>query len=74
LARIESRLPRLKKRKSMTRSELAAELRTAIDAVDDKAMRNELMSILPANELVGLLPRIRSSVVRLAELLETRVD
>lgn len=70
LARIESRLPRLAKRKRMSRVELATELRTALDALDQSALRNELAPILPPDELAGLLPRIRSAVVRLLEGLE----
>jgi predicted nucleotidyltransferase component of viral defense system len=70
LAKIESRLPRLARRKQMTRSELAAELRAAVDALDDRALRGELGPVLPAEELAGLLPRIRGAVVRVAEQLE----
>lgn len=54
----------------MTRAELAAELRQAAAALTDAALNAELLPILPAEELVGLVPRIRSAVVRLAELLE----
>lgn len=70
LARIESRLPRLARRKKMTRGELAAELRLALDDLDEVALQNELAPILPASELAGLGPRIRSAVVRLAEQLD----
>lgn len=70
LLRIESRLPRMAKRKRMTRAELAAELRQGIADASDRALRDELEPVLPATELVGLLPRIRAAVVRLAEQFE----
>ena len=70
LARVESRLPRLKKRKQMTRAELASELRSAADSLTESALREELGPILPAEELVALVPRMRSVIVRIAELLE----
>lgn len=71
LARIESRLPGLKKRKTMTRAEFATQLRTAADALSDDALRAELGPVLPADELAGLAPRVRAAVVRIAEQLET---
>ncbi|MBM4059751.1 MAG: nucleotidyl transferase AbiEii/AbiGii toxin family protein [Planctomycetes bacterium] len=70
LARIESRLPQLARRKHMTRAELAAELRRALDGVDDRALRDELAPVLPPTELAGLLPRLRGAIVRLAEQFE----
>jgi hypothetical protein len=70
LAKIESRLPRLVKRRRMSRAELAAELRTAATAIDERALRDELAPVLPAAELAGLSPRIRAAVVRQAERLE----
>lgn len=74
LAKVESRLPGLKLRKRMTRAEFAAELRAAAEALDEAGLRAELAPILPAEELVGLIPRIRSSVVRIAELLDIPED
>lgn len=71
LGKVASRLPRLARRKRMTRSELAAELRTAFAAVDDTALRNELAPVLPPDEFAGLLPRIRAAVLGLAERLES---
>jgi predicted nucleotidyltransferase component of viral defense system len=70
LARVESRLPQLKKQKHMTRAELATELRAAADALDDAAVDQQLAAVLPAAELVGLKPRIRAAVVKIAEGLE----
>lgn len=74
LARVESRLPRLKKRKRMTRVELASELRAAADSLTENALRDELAPILPPEELVALVPRIRPAIVRIAELLEGAHD
>ena len=70
LRSVESRLPRLAKRRSMTRAELAAELRASADGLTEVALRAELAPILPPDELVGLVPRLRSAAVRLAERLE----
>lgn len=70
LRRIESRLPELKKRTSMTRADLAAELRVAAEGLSAGAVRDELAPILPPDELVGLIPRLRSSLVKLAEGLD----
>lgn len=70
LGKIESRLPRLKKRKSMSRAEFGEELRHAAEALTEPALREELGGILPPDELVGLVPRIRSAVIKIAELVE----
>ena len=69
LAKIESRLPKLAKRSRMTRGELATELQAAADALSEAKLRDELAPILPAEELGGLLPRLRSALVRLVEKL-----
>ena len=70
LGKVESRLPRLRKRVSMTRAELASELRAAVEELSEDALRDELAPILPAAELVGLVPRLRAALIRLVELLE----
>ena len=59
----------LRQRKSMGRAELADELRTAAEAVDEDGLRPELGPLLPPEELAGLAPRIRSAVIRVAERL-----
>lgn len=70
LRKVESRLPHLKRVVSMTRREFAAELRAAATDLTEDDLRDELAPILPDDELQGLVPRIRSAVVKLAELLE----
>lgn len=70
LEKVESRLPALNRRRRMTRTEFAEELRAAADAMDESTLRAELAPLLPADELEGLVPRIRQAVVRIAELLE----
>lgn len=70
LGRVESRLPKMTKRRSMVRVDLAAELRTAAEALTEVALQQELAPILPPEELTGLLPRLRSAAVRIAERLE----
>ena len=69
LARIESRRPELRERKKMSRQELAAELRAFVQAFTQSAVDRELGPTLPAVEMAGLLPRLRSAAVRLAEWL-----
>lgn len=72
LAKIESRLPALRKVSSMTTADFAAELRRAVADLSEADMQGELGAILPGTELAGLLPRIRSALVSIAELLEHR--
>ncbi len=70
LAKVESRIPTLKRTKSMTRAQLATALRQAADECDDKAIDQQLAPLLPDSELAGLVPRLRGTVTRLAEVLE----
>ncbi len=69
LRKIESRLPQLAKRNAMTRREFAAELLAALGDLNEKSVRNELAPVLPVAELLGLVPRLHSAIVRLAERL-----
>jgi predicted nucleotidyltransferase component of viral defense system len=70
LQNFESRLPALKRRKSMSLEALIAELRAALDAIDEAAVRNELEPLLPADEVEGLAPRLRAGVTKVIERLE----
>jgi hypothetical protein len=72
LAAIESRVPALRKTRSMTFVEFAAELRSAAANLQDEDLQAELGTFLPENESAGLLPRIRSAMVGLAEFLDPR--
>ena len=69
LAKIQSRLPRLKKLRSMSRSQLADELWQAATDLSDTDLEHELVGILPPEELAGLCIRIRAAVERLTTLL-----
>lgn len=69
LTRIESRLPALRKRKSMTLPELISALEIAAKELDEARLRDELAPVLPAMELEGLIPRLRGGVTKLAEFL-----
>ncbi len=69
LARIESRLPALKKRKSMSLPELVTALEDTARNLDESSLRNELAPVLPATELEGLIPRLRAGVTKLVEVL-----
>jgi len=66
LARVESRLPALRKRTSMSREQLTAELRLEIQHLDDEDLGRELSGLLPGDELAGLAIRIRSVIERVA--------
>ncbi|MEQ1631065.1 MAG: nucleotidyl transferase AbiEii/AbiGii toxin family protein [Planctomycetota bacterium] len=68
LSKFESRLPVLRKRKSMTLSVFAAELQREVDAVEEGRIADELAPVLPADELAGLVPRLRAAVLRVVEL------
>ncbi len=70
LAKIRSRLPILKRKKSMTKLDLAAALRKQATELSTKALKAELGGLLPPEELSGLDLRMRSATVRLAEWLE----
>jgi hypothetical protein len=72
LARIDSRLPTLRKRKSMTLADFVAALESAAAELDDSRLRNELAPVLPPNELEGLIPRLRGGVTKLVEWLQLR--
>lgn len=74
LTKIESRLPALKNRKSMTMPEFTATLRKALDALDDAAVRDQLAPVLPVDEVEGLLPRLRAGVTKVIEGLERARD
>ncbi len=69
LARIESRLPELRRRKSMSVQELATALETAARELDEGSLANELAPVLPVVELEGLIPRLRGGAVKLVEQL-----
>jgi hypothetical protein len=70
LQRIESRRPELRRRRSMSLPELVAELQAAVATIDDAAVRNELAPVLPADELAGLVPRLRGGVTKVIEGLQ----
>ena len=69
LERVESRLPELRKTKAMTLEQFAAALTQAVEQLERASMEAELRPLLPASELVGLLPRLRSALIGLAQQL-----
>lgn len=74
LAHIESRLPALRKVKSMTVDEFAKGLRTAAQSLDRASVEAELRPLLPAAELAGLVPRLRAAILGVAEQLHAAPD
>jgi ethanolamine ammonia-lyase small subunit len=70
LQRVQSRIPRLRKREKMTRPELGDELRETLEALTDETVAAELIGQLPTDDLVGLALRIRAVLFPLVEQLE----
>lgn len=71
LGHVESRLPLLSRRKSMSLPELAEALAGNARALHESDLANELAPILPADELACLVPRLRGGVLRLVEWLNS---
>jgi len=69
LAKMQSRLPRLKKLHRMSRGRLADELLQASAQLSDEDLEQELAGILPPEELAGLAIRIHVSVERITTIL-----
>jgi hypothetical protein len=70
LSKIESRLPRLKGTRRMSRSQFAGTLRRAVDNLTDADFETELAGLLPAEDLAGLAIRIRAAAAGLADAIE----
>lgn len=70
LAHIASGLPALKRRRTMTRVELAAELRTDGAGLSQERLDAELGGVLPTEELAGLAPRMKAATAKIVEWLE----
>jgi predicted nucleotidyltransferase component of viral defense system len=70
LSNIESRLPDMRRRRTMSRSDLATELRDGVNGLSDGDCERELSGLLPVNELAGLALRIRAAVAKLADHVE----
>ncbi len=71
LSKIESRLPKLKGTRRMSRAQLAGALRIEARALTDVGLEHELAGLLPAEELTGLAIRIRAAVTGLADAIES---
>ncbi|RLE23372.1 MAG: hypothetical protein DRJ65_11995 [Acidobacteria bacterium] len=69
LAKMQSRLPGLKKLHRMSRGRLADEFLQATAQLSDGDLEAELAGILPPEELAGLAIRIRVSVERITTIL-----
>jgi predicted nucleotidyltransferase component of viral defense system len=71
LSKIESRLPKLKGTRRMSRAQLSGALREEAGGLTDADLEEELAGLLPADELAGLAIRIRAAVSRLADAVES---
>jgi predicted nucleotidyltransferase component of viral defense system len=74
LAHVVSSLPALARRRTMTRVELAAELRAEIADLSQERLVAELGGVLPSEEMAGLAPRMKAAAARLAEWLEGAME
>ena len=72
LSKISSSLPALARRRTMTRDELATELRAATADLSQERLLAELGGVLPPEELAGLAPRMKAASAKIAEWLEER--
>jgi hypothetical protein len=70
LSSLQSRLPRLRRRRRMSRAQLADELRREGSTLTDADLEDELAGLLPADELVGLALRIRVAAEGIASTLK----
>ena len=70
LAKVASRIPAHSKRKRMTASQLAEELRIESKSLTPKKLNAELSGLLPPEERAGLDLRIKAALAKLAEWLE----
>lgn len=70
LAKTESRLPKLKSKRRMSRADFASQLREATQDLTDKDLEEELSGLLDATERTGLGVRIRIAAERLAIAIE----
>lgn len=67
LQRVQSRLPRLRAKKRMTRHELAEALNQACESLSDEMLQDEVGPLLPPEEFAGLAQRMRTVLVALVE-------
>jgi len=67
IAKIESRIPVLKKTKAMSRRDFAAELERAARNLTESAVADELGPLFASEQLEGLLPVLRTKLVELAQ-------
>ncbi len=70
LADVASSLPALARRRTMTRVELAAELRAEAADLSQGRLVAELGGVLPSEELAGLAPRMKAATAKIVEWLE----
>ena len=69
LKNISSRIPKLKKIKSMNITELKLELKNSVDALSQDMLEESLVELLAENELTGLSMRMKDGLNRLINIL-----
>lgn len=72
LAKVRSRLPRLRRRTHMTVDEFASELDRALDEITDVALAQELGGLIDPAERPGLALRIQVALRRIVEQLTSK--
>lgn len=70
LSRIESRIPALRRTRSMTLDEFARVLHSAAESLERASVEAELGPLLPEVELAGLVPRLRAALIHVVETLQ----
>ncbi len=71
LNKLNSRLPKLKKKKSMTLSEFLTELKTTATNLTSQKVEAELSPLIDKNQLAGLDIKIRTALNELIEYMKT---
>jgi predicted nucleotidyltransferase component of viral defense system len=69
LANFDSRLPRLRSKKTLSRMQLADGLRGALQELSDEQVEGQLAGLIAPEELAGLALRMRAALDRLVEWL-----
>jgi predicted nucleotidyltransferase component of viral defense system len=69
LSNIQSRLPKLRRKHSMTRTQLVEELGHTVNTLSDTDLEEELAGLLPPAELAGLAVRIRAAMAKVVSFL-----
>jgi predicted nucleotidyltransferase component of viral defense system len=71
LSKIESRVPSLRNRRRMTRRQIARDLEKYLGSLEQENVEDELRPLIPPEELPGLASKIRASLSRIIDELDS---